>query len=83
MEKLVIKDDILLVICYEFSEDPLFEKPAKSLFGELGWKTLNCFYKIFGENGAFGGETRIGVLLVLWLHSTLERLNLDPPKIGH
>ena len=68
-----IKDDILIVICYELSENPLFEKPAKSLFAELGWKTLNCFYKMFGENGTFRGEITIGVLLVLWLHSTLER----------
>ena len=35
-----------------YSEDTLVERPAITLFGQLGWETANCFDVVFGDDGS-------------------------------
>ena len=48
-----------------YTEDALVERPAISLFRQLGWETANCFDEILGDAGRaitdhhlFGGQQR-------------------------
>ena len=48
-----------------YSEDTLVERPAISLFRQLGWETANCFDVVFSDHGGtitarqlFGGQQR-------------------------
>lgn len=71
----------------DYSEDALVEKPAISLFAELGWETAGCFYEILGTSGDgatperpwLGRETTSEVVLVPRLRQALEKLNPDLP----
>jgi type I restriction enzyme R subunit len=63
----------------DYSEDSLVEQPAIELFNELDWKTANCFYEKFGENGTLGRETSSEVVLLPRLRAALVRLNPDLP----
>jgi type I restriction enzyme, R subunit len=37
-----------------YAEDALVERPAISLFGQLGWGTANCFEEVFGDAATAG-----------------------------
>ena len=59
----------------KFAEDKSVEEPAKKLFEELGWETLNCYEEVYGERGTLGRETRSEVVLVKRLKKALRKLN--------
>jgi type I restriction enzyme R subunit len=60
----------------DYSEDSLVEKPAISLFAELGWETVNGFHE-FDQIGdsPLGREAKSEVVLAVRLRPVLERLN--------
>jgi type I restriction enzyme R subunit len=63
----------------DYSEDSLVEQPAIELLSKLDWKTANCFYEKFGENGTLGRETSSVVVLIPRLRAALVHLNPDLP----
>jgi type I restriction enzyme R subunit len=64
----------------DYSEDALIEQPAIALFGELGWKTADCFHEFEQAGGSpLGRETASQVVLVPRLRQALERLNPTLP----
>ncbi|MBI4572591.1 MAG: type I restriction endonuclease subunit R, partial [candidate division NC10 bacterium] len=63
-----------------YSEDELIEQPAIALFGELKWKTADCFHEFEQVGGSpLGRETASEVVLVRRLRAALERLNPTLP----
>ena len=61
----------------DFSEDALVEKPAISLFEELGWPAMPCFHEKLGPgpNSTLGRETFNEVILSPRLEEAIKRLN--------
>lgn len=37
----------------DYSENILIEKPASTLFANIGWQTNDCFYGTYGSNSTF------------------------------
>jgi type I restriction enzyme R subunit len=62
-----------------FSELELVEKPAITLFAELGWKTLNLYYEVFGAGSTVGRDSERDVVLVPRLNHALRKLNPTLP----
>jgi type I restriction enzyme R subunit len=63
----------------DYSEDALVERPAISLFRELGWEAVNCFGEFNFGASPLGRETDHEVVLLSHLSTALERLNSDVP----
>ena len=60
----------------DFSENALVEQPAITLFGKLGYSTVNCFNEQVGTtNSTLGRETTADVVLVPKLRAALQKLN--------
>jgi len=62
-----------------YSEDKLVEQPAISLFGEMQWKTFDCYHETYGADGTLGREHRGEVILTSRLLPALRSLNPDTP----
>lgn len=58
-----------------YTEDELIEKPAINLFSDIGWKTLDCYSEVFGEEGTIGRDDRSEVILVRELREALIKIN--------
>lgn len=63
----------------DFSEETLVEKPAISLFEELGWSSMQGFNEKLGlgANSSLGRETFNEVILAPRLEASLKKLNPD------
>ena len=59
----------------DYSESTLVEQPAMELFGELGWKTADCFHEFDSGTSTLGRETPAEVVLIPRLRAALEKLN--------
>jgi type I restriction enzyme R subunit len=62
-----------------YSEYGLVERPAITLFAEMGWQTVSAMEEKFGAGGTLGRETSGEVVLAPRLRAALERLNPDLP----
>ena len=60
-----------------YTEDVFVEQPAIKLFESLGWRTLDCYSEVFGEDGMLGRENRGEVILVRELRKALVKINPD------
>ena len=61
---------------HTYTEDALIEQPAIALFGDLGWKPVDCFPEFEQAGGSpLGRETPAEVVLVSRLRPALEKLN--------
>jgi len=65
----------------DYTEDELIEQPTVQLFGNLGWKTANCFQEFELPGGSpLGRETPIEVVLISKLRAALNKLNPTLPS---
>ena len=46
-----------------YTEDSFVEQSAIRLFEDLGWRTLNCYSEVFGDEGSLGRRNRSEVIL--------------------
>ena len=60
-----------------YTEDELIEQPAINLFAGMGWRTVNCYNEIFGEDGTLGRDNRSEFILTRSLRQALEDINPD------
>lgn len=63
-----------------FTEDRLVERPAVSLFAELGWRTVKAFEEHLGADGTLGRDNQGEVVLLRELRPALGRLNPGLPS---
>ena len=66
-------------MAHAYTEDRLVERPAISLFAELGWQTVVAKDEVFGEQGTLGREHKGQVVLLPRLRAALRKLNPGLP----
>ena len=62
-----------------YTEDQLVERPAISLFADLGWQAVSAIEETFGREGTLGRETKGEVVLAGRLRTALVKFNLALP----
>ena len=60
-----------------FSEDGVVEQPAIEVFKSLGWKYINLYDEVMGENGDFKRDNRNEVILKTEFYEAIKKLNPD------
>ena len=63
-----------------FSEDSTVEQPAIDLFQNIGWRALNAYDEVLGEEGTLGRQTEQDVVLKPILKDRLRRFNPQVPE---
>lgn len=63
-----------------YTEKNAIEIPAIKIFEKLGYRHINAFYEVVGEQGTLGRESRRQVVLERYLQLAIERLNPSLPS---
>lgn len=65
---------------HSFTEDHSVEQPAIALFKEMGWRTVNAFDEVMGDEGTLGRRNAQEVVLAPTLKGILQRFNPRVPE---